>query len=282
MIKNVKNETEYLTFDNLSAISGIRHAFSTRKGGVSTGIFSTMNLGYTRGDDKACVDENFSRMASVLGCEMNDFVTGIQTHTTNVRVVTEADKGKGVIRPVDYSDTDGLITDIPGPVLVTFYADCVPLFFVDPVHKAVGLSHSGWRGTVNRMGAVTVKAMHENFGTDPADLICGIGPCICMDCYEISEDVADAFMKEFPGCLLSAGDTRSDHAFMMPKNDDKYLLDLRAANRLILSEAGVPDKNIELPGICTCCNPDYLFSHRATNGKRGNMAAFLGLTETGE
>lgn len=268
---------EYLTFNNLSGIEGIRHAFSTRIGGVSSGIYATMNLGYTRGDDKACVDENFSRMASVLDCDTNDFVAGIQTHTTNVRLVTEDDKGKGVVRADDHPDTDGLITDIPGIVLVIFGADCVPIFFVDPVHKAVGLSHSGWRGTVNRMAAVTIRAMHDNFGTDPSDLICGIGPCICMDCYEVGEDVADIYMKEFPGCLLSAGDTRGDHTFLMPKNDDKYLLDLRAANRSVMLNAGVSAKNIELPGICTCCNPDYLFSHRATNGKRGNMAAFLGL-----
>lgn len=277
MLKNKYNEIEYLTFSNLTGITGIRHAFSTRIGGVSEGIYSSMNLGYTRGDNKACVDENFRRMASVLKCETTDFVTGIQTHTTNVRIVTEADKGKGVIRPVDYSDTDGLITDTEGIVLVTFYADCVPLFFVDPVHKAVGLSHSGWRGTVRRMGAVTIKAMHDNFGTDPADLICGIGPCICMDCYEISEDVADEFIKEFPGCLLSAGDTLSDYTFLRHKNNDKYLLDLRAANKLIMLEAGVKAANIELPGICTCCKSDYLFSHRATGGKRGNMGAFLGI-----
>lgn len=280
MEKNQLNGTEYLTFRNLSGISCIRHAFSTRIGGVSSGIFSSMNLGYTRGDDKACVDENFRRMAGVLDCDMNDFVTGIQTHTTNVRIVTDADRGKGVVRPVDYSDTDGLITNVPGIVLVTFYADCVPLFFVDPVHKAIGLSHSGWRGTVNRMGAATIKAMHEQFGTKPADLICGIGPSICMNCYEISEDVADRFIKEFPGCLLSAGDTLSDHTFLMSKGDDKYLLDLRAANRLIMLEAGVLADNIELPGICTCCNPDYLFSHRATGGKRGNMAAFLGIRDS--
>ena len=277
MIKNTINQIEYLTFKNLQGFGFIRHTFSTRIGGVSSGIFSSMNLGYTRGDDKACVDENFSRMAAVLGCGMDDFVTGIQTHTTNVRLVTEADRGKGVVRPVDYSDVDGLITNIPGIVLVTFYADCVPLFFVDPVHKAVGLSHSGWRGTVQRMGAVTIKAMHDNFGTEPSDLICGIGPCICMDCYEISEDVANEFIREFPGCLLSAGDTLSDNTFLRSKGDDKYLLDLRSANRYIMMESGIPEGSIELPGICTCCRNDYLFSHRATHGKRGNMAAFLGI-----
>lgn len=279
MNKNTINGIEYLTFENLSRIKNIRHAFSTRKGGVSSGIFSSMNLGYTRGDDRDCVDENFRRMASVLDCDPDDFVTGIQTHTTNVRLVTDEDRGKGVVRPVDYSDTDGLITNIPGIVLVTFYADCVPLYFVDPVHNAIGLSHSGWRGTVNRMGAVTIKTMRDNFGTVPSDLICAIGPSICMDCYEISEDVADEFIKEFPGCLLSAGDTIDDHTFLRSKGDDKYLLDLRAANRLIMLEAGVKRENIELPGICTCCNPDYLFSHRATGGKRGNMAAFLGIKE---
>ena len=275
MIKNNKNGIEYLTFNNISSLNGIRHAFSTRLGGVSTGIYSSMNLGFTRGDIRENVEENFRRMASVLSCEPSDFVTGVQTHTTNVHRVSKKDAGKGVTRPVDYTDVDGLITDEQGLVLTTFYADCVPLFFVDPVHRAIGLSHSGWRGTVKRMGKVTIDAMRDNFGTDPNDLVCGIGPSICMDCYEVSEDVAEAFMKEFSGCLLSAGDTLDNNKFLMSKGNDKYLLDLRAANRLIMLEAGVPAENIELPGICTCCNPDYLFSHRASKGQRGNMAGFL-------
>lgn len=277
MIRNIKDGVEYLTFENISLVPGFKHAFSTRIGGVSNGIYASMNLGYTRGDKRENVDENFRRMADVLGCSANDFVTGVQTHTTNVRPVTGNDAGKGVTRPVDYSDVDGLITNEPGLVLTTFYADCVPLFFVDPIHKAIGLSHSGWRGTVKRMGRVTIDAMKKNFGTDPSDLICGIGPCICMDCYEVSEDVAEEFIKEFPGCLLSAGDTQDDHTFLMSKGNDKYLLDLRAANRLIMLDAGVKPGNIELPGICTCHNPDYLFSHRASKGKRGNMAGFLSI-----
>ncbi len=277
MVKNTHKGVEYLTFENIGRVSGIRHAFSTRLGGVSDGIYSSMNLGYTRGDVRENVDENFRRMTNVLNCSPDDFVSSVQTHTTNIRLVTKDDAGKGVTRPVDYGDVDGLITNEQGIVLTTFYADCVPLFFVDPIHRAIGLSHSGWRGTVKRMGKVTIDAMHEHFGTEPSDLICGIGPSICMDCYEVSEDVADEFMKEFSGCLLSAGDTRDDHKFLMSKGNDKYLLDLRGANRLIMLEAGVPSDNIELPGICTCCNPDYLFSHRATNGKRGNMAGFLGI-----
>ncbi len=277
MEKNRHEGIEYLTFNNLACLAGIKHAFSTRIGGVSKGIYSSMNLGYTRGDLKENVDENFRRMAGVLGCRPDDFVMGIQAHTTNVRLVTVEDAGKGVIRDIDYKDIDGLITNVPGLILTTLYADCVPLFFVDHVNMAIGLSHSGWRGTVNRMGLVTINAMRDNFGTNPRDLICGIGPCICMDCYEVRDDVAEQFMREFPGCLLTAGDTRDDGKFLMSKGNDRYLLDLREANRFIMLEAGVPSENIELPGICTCCNPDYLFSHRATNGQRGNLAGFLGI-----
>ncbi len=277
MNKNIKNGIEYLTFTNLENTGCVRHAFSTRKGGVSEGIYATMNLGFTRGDKKEAVLANYERMASVLGCRPSDMVLSQQTHTTNVRVVNREDAGLGITREQEYTDIDGMITDTEGIVLVTLYADCVPLYFVDPVHRAIGLSHSGWRGTVNRMGAVTIKAMQDNFGTRPSDLICAIGPSICMDCYEVSSDVADEFMKEFPGCLITAGDTLGDNSLLLSHGNDKYLLDLRAANRLIMLEAGVPASNIEMPGICTCHVPDYLFSHRASQGKRGNLAAFLGL-----
>ena len=110
-----------------------------------------MNLSYTRGDKKENVDENYRRIAGIMDCSMNDFLLTHQTHTTNVRVVTEEDRGKGIIKERDYEDVDGLVTNVPGIVLSTFYADCVPLYFVDPVKKAIGLSHSGWRGTVKRI-----------------------------------------------------------------------------------------------------------------------------------
>ncbi len=145
--RNVSGDMEYLTFPSLEETGMVRHLFSTRTGGVSEGIFASMNLSYARGDRKEAVDENFRRVAAVLGCGVGDFVCSDQTHTVNVRRVTESDKGKGVTVPKDYTDVDGLITDEKGIVLATFYADCVPLYLADTKNRAIGLSHSGWRGT---------------------------------------------------------------------------------------------------------------------------------------
>lgn len=270
MKQNVSGEAEYLTFPLFEDTGLVRHLVSTRLGGVSNGIFSSMNLSYTRGDDKEAVDENYRRIAALLGCDVSDMVCSDQTHTTNVRVVNECDRGKGIVRPKDYTDVDGLITNVEGIVLATFYADCVPLFFIDVKDRAIGLSHSGWRGTVGRMGQITVDAMHREFGTRPEDLFAAIGPSICQDCYEVSEDVADAFRKEF--CKAGQSDK-----ILLNKGNGKYQLDLWRANQIILEEAGIAPEMIQVTDICTCCNPDYLFSHRASQGKRGNLGAFLGL-----
>ncbi len=270
MKRNISKDIEYLTFPLLEETHLVRHLFSTRLGGVSKGIFSSMNLSYTRGDDKEAVDENYRRIAGALGCEVTDIVCSDQTHTTNVRVVDEKDRGKGVLYPKDYTDVDGLITNVRGIVLATFYADCVPLFFIDTKNKAIGLSHSGWRGTVNRMGAATLEAMNEAFGTMPEDVCAAIGPSICRDCYEVSEDVAEAFRQEFKGL-------GQEKELLVDKGFGKYYLDLWRANQIVLEEAGVSPDKIQVTDICTCCNPSYLFSHRASQGKRGNLGAFMGL-----
>jgi len=166
------------------------------------------------------------------------------------------------------------VTNVPGVCLVTFYADCVPLYFVDPKHHAIGLAHSGWRGTVNRMGEKMIHAMKQEYGTVPEDLICCVGPSICSDCYEVGEDVADNFRDAF-----SKEDC--EHIVFPSKSGviGKRQLDLWEANRRILMEAGVPSKNISVTDICTKCNPDKLFSHRAMGEKRGNLCAFLALKE---
>ncbi len=270
MKRNKKDTLEYLTFPILEQTGLVRHLFSTRMGGVSEGIFASMNLSYSRGDRKEAVDENFKRIAEVLACEVSDIVCSDQTHTTNVRVAGRADGGKGILVPKDYTDVDGLITNVPGLVLATFYADCVPLYFVDTKHKAIGLSHSGWRGSVGRMGQRTLEAMAKKYGTRAEDVIAAIGPSICQECYEVSEDVAEAFYREFakPG---------QGEAILYPKENGKYQLDLWQANQIVLKEAGVKPEHIQVTDICTCCNPQYLFSHRASQGKRGNLGAFLGL-----
>lgn len=263
-----KDGVRYLQFPSLIETGVCRHLFSTRVGGVSEGHLGTMNLSYTRGDLKENVDENFARIANVLQCKPEDFVLSMQTHTTNVRKVTAVDKGRGITRALGYTDVDGLITNEPGIVLSTFYADCVPLYFVDPVKKAIGLSHSGWRGTVEKMGKVTVEKMTQEYGCDPKDIIAAIGPSICVDCYEVSMDVAEQFLDAF------AGADNIDR-IVRKKSSQKAMLDLWQANLAVLLEAGLTGKHITLPDICTSCNKELLFSHRASNGKRGNLGAFL-------
>lgn len=266
-----KNGLLYLEYPLLVGTEIVKHAFSTRLGGVSQGVCSTMNLSFSRGDEESAVHENYRRMAQALGVSDHSFVFSMQTHTTNVRVVTEEDRGKGLIKPLDYRDVDGLITNIPGLCLTTFYADCVPLFFVDPVHKAIGLSHSGWRGTVGKIGQVTIERMGEVYGTNPSDVIAAIGPSICQDCYEVSFDVIKEFQNQF--------DLKYWNELFYQKENGKYQLNLWRANEIVLEEAGVLKDNIAVTNLCTCCNPEILFSHRASHGKRGNLAAFLLLKE---
>ncbi|MCM1050024.1 MAG: peptidoglycan editing factor PgeF [Clostridiales bacterium] len=270
MKQNIDGDMEYLTFPILTGTGIVKHMFTTRLGGVSEGVFSSMNLSYTRGDEKAAVDENYQRVAKALDCQVSDIVCSDQTHTTNIRVVSYKDRGKGVLYPKDYTDIDGLITDEKGIVLATFYADCVPLFFVDTKHRAIGLAHSGWRGSVARMGLRMVEAMAREYGTKPEDLTAAVGPSICHDCYEVSEDVAEAFAKEF--CK-----TGQREEILTDKGNGKFLLDLWKANEIVLIEAGIAPDKLQITDICTCCNPEYLFSHRASQGRRGNLGAFMGL-----
>ena len=267
-----QGELNYLVFPGLAETGMVNHLFSTRAGGVSEGIFRSMNLSYTRGDRKEAVDENFRRIASVFGSRPERIVCSDQTHTTNIRQVFEQDCGKGVTGEKDYHDIDGLITDVPGIILATFYADCVPLYFLDCEHRAIGLCHSGWRGTAAGMGECALKAMNRAFGTRPEKVRAAIGPSICQDCYEVGEDVAEQFYRVFP---------KAGPEILRPgKAEGKYQLNLWEANRQILLKAGILPENLEVTDICTCCNSELLFSHRASLGKRGNLGAFMELRKS--
>lgn len=253
----------YLAYPVFEGLGIVNHGFSTRLGGVSKGNCATMNLSTTRGDDPAAIAENRRLIAKAIGVRAEDMVYTHQTHTTNVAVVGADDRGKS------FMNTDGMVTDVPGICLVTFYADCVPLYFVDPVKKVIGLSHSGWRGTVRKMGKVTVEKMEENYGSDPKDIIAAIGPSICQDCYEVSEDVIEEFRGNFRKEILPE--------LFYRKEDGKYQLNLWKANEEVLAEAGVGKERIIVTNVCTHCNPDLLFSHRTMGMKRGNLSAFLAL-----
>lgn len=252
-----------LTYPLLEKTEFVTHGFTTRMGGVGEGYCSTMNISTTRGDDPKAIEENQRRLARALGVRVEDFTYTHQTHTTNVAVVREEDRGKR------FMETDGMVTDVPGICLVTFYADCVPLYFVDPVHRAIGLSHSGWRGTVKRMGQVTLERMKEAYGTKPEDVFAAIGPSICQDCYEVSGDVIEEFRENFSEFVWSQ--------LFYEKENGKYQLNLWRANQIVLTEAGVEAQNIAVTNLCTHCNPEILFSHRSTGVKRGNLSALLAI-----
>ncbi len=259
----------FLTYPMFEETGIVNHGFSTRFGGVSKGYCSTMNISTSRGDDPEDVKENIRRMAKALGVHPEDFTYTHQTHTTHVEAVRGEDKGK------TFPETDGLITNVPGICLVTFYADCVPLYFVDPVKKVIGLSHSGWRGTVGKIGKVTIEKMKETFGCDPGDILAAVGPSICQDCYEVSADVILKFKEAFSENLWEKLFYQKEEQ----KSKGKYQLNLWEANRQIFLEAGVSPEHIAITNACTHCNPDVFFSHRTTGNNRGNVSAFLALKE---
>ncbi|MCR5486615.1 MAG: peptidoglycan editing factor PgeF [Lachnospiraceae bacterium] len=253
----------------------ILHGFSTRIGGVSEGKYASMNLAFGRGDAEENVKENFRIIGEALGVSPENMVMAKQTHSANVMRATDAHRGMGILKNRDFDEVDALVTDTRGLCLVTGHADCIPLFFVDMVRKAVGLAHSGWRGTAKDIAGATVKKMTEEFGSNPKDMIAFVGPGICRDHYEVGEDVE----KEFEGRYT---DLRLTHILkrMPDKNGEKkYLLNLHMANYYNMTAAGIISTNIYLTDICTCCNPGLLFSHRYTKGERGGMCAFLGIRE---
>ena len=269
----VKNGVPYIVFKNLE-LPGIVHGFSTRLGGVSEGIYSTMNLSFHRGDDMDAVMENHRRLAQAVGYDHRRVVFSDQVHENVIRKVTEEDAGKGITRESDITETDGLMTNVKDLPLITFYADCVPVFFYDPVKEVVAMNHSGWRGTVKNISRHMVEALNKEYGCEASDLICAVGPSICQNCYEVSEDVAEAFKNAY----------LPEQYMKMTKNigNGKYLLDLHRANYYNLTGAGILPEHINVTDICTCCNPDFLFSHRASHGKRGNLGAVIMLKSTAD
>lgn len=270
MMLHTNRGVSYLTVPSFSAFSFIHHAFSTRAGGVSQAEFSSMNLSFGRGDPDENVLKNYHLFCDAAGFDFDSLTASAQDHHTIVRRVTKEDRGVGIYKPKDRLSVDGLVTNEPGVTLVTYYADCVPLYFLDPVHRAIGLAHAGWRGTVAGMGQKMVEAMQKEFGCDPRDLIAAVGPSIGSCCYEVDGPVAGAF---------AAHPEWKPETLLKDCGAGKYMLDLWEANRRILCGAGVLPEHITVSELCTQCNADWLYSHRASGGKRGGLAAFLCLKE---
>lgn len=264
---NQRDGLVYITFPRLEACGAVRHTFSTRLGGVSTGQYSTMNTSFSSGDEFDNVEENYRRLCGAVGIDISHLVLSRQTHTNNVRTVTRDDCGTGYTKP-SFCDVDGLVTNQSGVALVTQYADCTPLLFCDPVKRVCATSHAGWRGTVSGIGRVTVEKMVNEFGCNTKDIIAAIGPCICDKCYEVDTPVLDAFAES--GMDITG-------VFREGRDSEHFMLNLVQANKNILISAGIREENIDISDICTCCNASELHSHRATAGKRGNLAAIIEL-----
>lgn len=263
-----KDGVIYYSFPQMDAYPFLKAGLSTRLGGVSEGIYATMNLSYTRGDDATRVDENFKRICMAMGLPYEGVVISAQEHHVNIKNVTAADCGKGKTNAA-FKDVDGLITDEPGVVLCTQYADCVPLLFTDPKKRVVAASHAGWRGTVAEIGRLTVERMKSDYGCDPADVLAGIAPSIGRCCFEVDTPVFDAFekMQVFDdGCFVYDG-------------GDKYHIDLWEVNRRVLLSAGIRADNVTVTDLCTRCYPDLFWSHRKTGPARGSLAAFIGMID---
>ncbi len=248
--------------DALDALNFVKHCFTSRHGGVSRGHTASLNLSFSR-EERDVVYENYRILSAAEGFTLQNFVLSDQVHETGIWKVTQTDAGKGITKSSDIRNIDALMTDLPHIPLAVFVADCGSILLADPVHHAVAAVHSGWRGTCARIAQKTLVAMQEAYGTRPQDVIAAIGPCIGPCCYEVGAEVKEAFLSaDFSADLF----TPSGNAFM---------LDLWNANRSVLIDAGVPASQISVAEVCTKCHSDDYFSHRATLGKRGNLAAII-------
>jgi len=257
--ENNSNGVVYMTSPNITAT----HAFTTRLGGVSTGIYESMNLAQRADDNFDNVRENYNRLCLALGITTDDIVCSTQVHGTHIRAVTKKNRG-GLFKP-NTNQADGLITNTPGVALMVFTADCVPILLHDPIKSVVGAVHAGWRSTVADIAGTAIRKMESEFGCSPADIKAAIGPCIAKCCYETDKDVADAMRR----VLFEKAES------CLTRHENKYYTDLKEANRLLLTEAGLND--IAVSDECTSCLCDKYWSHRKTNGQRGSQASVITL-----
>lgn len=267
IIETSRNGIPFLTCDGFDAAGGVAHGFSTREGGVSEGIFASLNLGFCRGDDREKVLENYRRFTSAINVDYEGLVLSNQVHGDIVRTVTTADKGKGIHSKGDY-EADGLITDVPGICLTIFGADCLPILLYDPVRRVIAAVHAGWRGTVNGIAAKAVDKMVQIYGSRPENVLAAIGPGISMCCFETDEDVPNAVTEAFGACALK---------HIQFQENGKFHVDLKGLNALRLEKTGLLPEHIAVSTVCTMCQHDRFWSHRYTHGERGSQAAMLQL-----
>lgn len=267
VILNSSHPVPHLSSSLLAGAGGIAHGFSTRLGGVSAAPFDSLDLGYNRGDDPACVAENYRRFCAAIGADHTRVVKSRQIHTDGIRIVTEADLGVGLCEPAPY-EADGLVTNTPGLCLTVFTADCVPVLLYDPSRRCVAAVHSGWRSTAMAIVPKAVEVMVSRFGCQPGDIIAAIGPAIGGCCFQTQKEVPDAMLAAY-------GDMAAP--FIRPDGSEHFRIDLKGIIAQSLRAAGLSPDHIDVSDHCTACRPDLFWSHRLVGNARGSMAAMIQL-----
>ena len=267
IIEQTKNGVTFYSADGITAAGGVAHGFSTRLGGVSEGMWASLNLGVRQGDDPDHVRENYRRFLAAIGGSGKQFAMANQVHGAAVRTITTADIHDDPYGKVGY-EADGLMTDLPGVALVVCSADCIPILFYDPARRCVAAVHAGWRGTAAGIATAAVDRMKNVYGSRPEDILAAIGPGIGPDCFETHEDVPNAMTA-----ALGTGVLRH----IKIKENGKFAVDLKAINVMRLENAGLASDHIAVSSLCTSCNPDKFWSHRKLGTGRGSMAAVIQL-----
>lgn len=266
MNKHEVNGVCYLTFDIFSN-DPITAVYSTRIGGVSEGCFEAMNLGFSRGDNKESVHKNYELFAEAVGVPLGDMVLSSQYHHNHILKVTPEHKGMGIFKDRNYDDIDGLETSISYLPLVTFYADCIPIYFYDPIRHVVAMTHAGWRGTASGIVSDLIERWIKE-GSDVQNIKVGIGPGVCSECYEVSREVIDGMKYDF-----------AEQHYVYYSEKDKFHIDLKAMNKSILMSKGILETHIEVTNLCTTCHPELFFSHRRHGNNRGTQIGVMMLKE---
>lgn len=264
--KGTNKGTGLYCAEALDKAGGVSHGFSTREGGITVDPpKASLNLSWTRCGSPEEVIANFKIFAEGAGIDYDDMAVVNHEHGANVLRIAHEHRGRGFYKD-PLPPCDGIITDDPTVTLVTSHADCGAYFFYDPVHRAIGMAHAGWKGTLLRIGAEMARRMAEEFDTDPSDIIAATGPCICRDCFEVDADLGEKFQSEFgyPG-------------ISRPGRQGKAYVDLELAAAVQFVEAGIRPESITLMNACTYENRQHFFSHRRDKGITGSMAAYIKL-----
>ncbi len=259
-----KGRESYLQFSKLGALDFLKHCVTTKKGGFSQGPFKGLNMGLLTEDSRESVLMNYKKLADDFGYDLKNAVFTNQVHGDCIAVIDESFHGESFWLGKCSLETDGLVTNLPGKPLIAYFADCAGIFIADPVHKAIGIAHAGWKGTAKEIGRKTIEAMARSFGTKASDCIAAVGPSIGPCCLEMEEDLAEVFVKLYGKSVVS-----------MSENPGRCKVDIWESNRLGLIRAGLREENIDMAGLCTYCREDLFYSHRGDKGRTGRMAGII-------